>query len=155
MLTVSLKWSWTRWTYLLNCRGGIPVSAKSTVWWPYTCKTRAKDRLRLFCTFLISVSLWMYHRFWRKWGSTIAFHRPRFCVGVSWEEFLSYRSGWAIAWPWEARHIDSTVVRCIMSLGSKIRPGYSNWKTSWIGYEWGSEVGKGEYTWKGGMAGPG
>ena len=29
---------------------------------------------------------------------------------------------------------------------SKIRPRYSNWETSWIGYERGSEVGKGEYT---------
>ena len=40
----------------------------------------------------------------------------------------------------------STVARCIVSLGSKIRPLYSNWETSWIGYERGSEVGKGEYT---------
>jgi len=37
--------------------------------------------------------------------------------------------------------------------GSRIRPRYSNWETSWIGYERGSEVGKGEYTWKGGMVG--
>jgi len=25
----------------------------------------------------------VYRRFWRKWGSTIASQRPRFCVGVS------------------------------------------------------------------------
>jgi len=43
----------------------------------------------------------------------------------------------------------------MVSLGSKIRPRYSNWKTLWIGYERGSEVGKSEYTWKGGMVGPG
>jgi len=28
----------------------------------------------------------------KQWGSTIAFQRPSFCVGVSWEEFLSYWS---------------------------------------------------------------
>ena len=38
-----------------------------------------------------------------------------------------------------------------------LRPRYSNWnlKTSWIGYVRGSEVGKGKYTWKGCMVGPG
>ena len=46
----------------------------------------------------------------------------------------------------EARRMASTVARCIVSLGSKIRPRYSNWETSRIGYERGSEVGKGEYT---------
>jgi len=33
------------------------VSAKSPVWSPYTCRTRAKDRLRLVCIFLMSVLL--------------------------------------------------------------------------------------------------
>jgi len=88
----------------------------------------------------------MYRKFWRKWGSTIALQRPRFCVGVSWEEFLSYQSeleaAGASACPWAARRM----ARCMVSLGSKIRPRYSNWKTSWIGYEQGSGVGKGEYT---------
>jgi len=40
----------------------------------------------------------------------------------------------------------STVARFIVSLGPKIRPRYSNRETSRIGYERGSEVGKGEYT---------
>jgi len=40
----------------------------------------------------------------------------------------------------------SSVARCIVSLRSKIRPRYSNGKTSWIRYERGSELGKGEYT---------
>jgi len=42
----------------------------------------------------------------------------------------------------------STVARYIVSSGSKIRPRYSNWETSWIVYERGVklEVGKGEYT---------
>ena len=47
----------------------------------------------------------------------------------------------------------STVARCIVSLGSKISPRYSNWETSRIGYEQVSEVGKGDYTCKGGMVG--
>jgi len=47
----------------------------------------------------------------------------------------------ARAWPWEARRMASTVARCMVSLGSKIRPRYSNWETSRIGYEQGSEVG--------------
>jgi len=38
--------------------------------------------------FFNNCSLWMYRKFWRKWGDTIAFQKPRFCVGVSWEEFL-------------------------------------------------------------------
>jgi len=49
----------------------------------------------------------------------------------------------------------STVAMCIVSLESKIRQRYSNWGTSWIGCERGSEIGKGEYTWKGGIVGPG
>ena len=51
----------------------------------------------------------------------------------------------------------STVARCIVSLGSNIRPRYSNLETSRIGYERGSEVGKPEceYTWNGGMVGLG
>ena len=40
----------------------------------------------------------------------------------------------------------ATVARWIVSSGSKIRPRFSNWETAWIGYEQGSEVGKGEYT---------
>jgi len=67
------------------------VSARRPVWSPYTCRTLAKDRLRLVCIFFMSVSLWTYHKFWRKYGSTIDFQRPRLCVGVSWEEFSSYR----------------------------------------------------------------
>ena len=51
--------------------------------------------------------------------------------------------------------MSSRVARCIVSLGSKIRPRYSNWETSRIGYERGSEVAKGEYTWKGDMTGLG
>jgi len=50
---------------------------------------------------------------------------------------------------------EATLVRLLWQSGSKIRPRYSNWKTSWIGYGQGSEVGKGEYTWKGKMVGPG
>jgi len=49
----------------------------------------------------------------------------------------------------------STVARCIVSLGSKIRPMYSNWVASWIGYERGSEIAKVDYTWRGGMRGLG
>jgi len=52
----------------------------------------------------------------------------------------------ASACPWAARRMASTVARCMVSLESKIRPRYSNWKTSWIGYERGSEVEKGGYT---------
>ena len=61
------------------------MSARSLAWSPYTCKTPscAKDRLRLVCISLVSVSLWMYRKFRRKWGSALAFQRPRFCVGLS------------------------------------------------------------------------
>jgi len=50
------------------------------VWSPYTCRTRAKDRLGLVCIFLMSVALWMYRKFWRKWGSTIV---PK-ALGLRW-----------------------------------------------------------------------
>jgi len=49
--------------------------------------------------FFMSVLLWMYRTFWRKWGSTIAFQRPRFCVGVSLE--FAYDFGYSIA----GRHV--------------------------------------------------
>ena len=39
---------------------------------------------------------------------------------------------------------EATLVRLLWRTGSNIRQRYSNWETSWIGYERGSEVGKGE-----------
>ena len=57
LVMVSLKCSWARWTYFVNWTGGIHISAKSPVWSPYTCRTHARDRLRLVCIFLMSVSL--------------------------------------------------------------------------------------------------
>jgi len=50
---------WKRWVYCIKIRGGIPVSASKAVSSPYTCRARAKERLRLDCSFLTSVVLWI------------------------------------------------------------------------------------------------
>jgi len=33
------------------------MSAKSPVWSPYTCRTRARDKLKLVCNLVMSASL--------------------------------------------------------------------------------------------------
>ena len=60
---VSLKCNWARCTYFVTWKGGIPVSTGSPVWSPYTCRTLAKDRLRLVCILCMSVLLWIYRKF--------------------------------------------------------------------------------------------
>ena len=57
-------------------------------------------------------------------------------------------------WLWAARRMASVVARCMLSLGSRISPKYSNSSTS-VMKEQGEEVGKGAWMWKGGRVGPG